>query len=154
MSSSFPFVPHISVLYYILSATVLRFKYFCKPPMQSVCLYLQVREWLAECLDSDANLQIFSRTVDCNTLVSTAGGMLKCCQKAVVFNFDFGGTPQLLHFWNLYYKQESKIVRYLKFNHSLFWWTAGKETEVFQKLPVSVTWKRMNCETKCTTLWN
>lgn len=88
---------YICSLLYLLSPTVLRFKYFCKPPMQSVCLYLQVREWLAECLDSDAKLQIFSRTVDCNTLVSSAGGMLKSCQKAVFFNFDFRGTPQLLH---------------------------------------------------------
>lgn len=87
---------YICSLLYLWSPTVLRFKHFCKGPMQSVCLYLQVRKcWV---LHGETKLQIFSRTVDCNTFVSTAEGILKCCQKAAGFNFDFRGTPQLLHF--------------------------------------------------------
>lgn len=150
MSSSFPFVPYISVLCYICCHLLYWGSSTSVYPLCSLSVYTfrLASDWLGA--------STVMPNFKCFLGLLTAAHLFLLLPKGSVFYLWFQRNTAVVTFLQTYaINNIKKIVRYLDSNRSLFWWTTEKETEVFQQIAtVSVTWKRMNYETKCATLHN
>lgn len=154
MSSSFPFVPHISVLHWICYHLLYWGSSTSVNPLCSLSVYTFRLEsdWLSASMVMP-NLKYFLGLLTAAHLFLLLEECLNVAKRQCFLTLISEEHQSCYIFANLCYKQDWKIVRYLESKHSLFWWTTEHETEVFWQIStVSVTWKRTNYETKYTTL--